>query len=240
MFVCVITLCLLGLSFSTIFERLYHSSLGFIVSWHMLQYDILTRHMLAYARLIIREALRHGGLGWMEYDRVFRGLVAIDPSMAWNSLQPGLLASTVLSQPQAISQPRLFCIRCRESDQDTSSCVLAPIQQVTYTARSTPVGVCPNRRPETLQNICVNWIKGNVAGQAVHTAIFVLPVSTTTGQRIVPTPQRTLSTNWGWFHLLHRLCPAVQLGVARLKVMTIWTSQLTLVQCFSFCSVSLF
>ena len=30
--------------------------------------DPLTRQMLAYARLIIHEALRHGGGGWAEYD----------------------------------------------------------------------------------------------------------------------------------------------------------------------------
>ena len=27
--------------------------------------------MLAYSWLLIREALRHGGSGWMEYDSVF-------------------------------------------------------------------------------------------------------------------------------------------------------------------------
>ena len=30
--------------------------------------DPLTRQMLAYARLIIQEALRHSGGGWAEYD----------------------------------------------------------------------------------------------------------------------------------------------------------------------------
>ena len=34
--------------------------------------DPQTRDMLAYGRLIIREALRHGGNGWQEYDRSFR------------------------------------------------------------------------------------------------------------------------------------------------------------------------
>ena len=39
------------------------------------------RDMLVYMRLIIREALRHGGGGWQEYDRSFRWQVAIDPSL---------------------------------------------------------------------------------------------------------------------------------------------------------------
>ena len=34
--------------------------------------DAQTWDMLAYSRLLIREALRHRGSGWMEYDCVFR------------------------------------------------------------------------------------------------------------------------------------------------------------------------
>ena len=55
--------------------------------------DPTTRDQLAYARLIIREALRHGGAGWLDYDRAFRQQAAADPSLRWNTLLPGLLAS---------------------------------------------------------------------------------------------------------------------------------------------------
>ena len=34
--------------------------------------DPTTRYQLAYAWLIIREVLRHGGVGWLDYDRAFR------------------------------------------------------------------------------------------------------------------------------------------------------------------------
>ena len=54
------------------------------------------REMLAYCRLIIRKALRHGGNGWQEYDRTFRRQAAIDNSIPWNTLQPGLQAATLL------------------------------------------------------------------------------------------------------------------------------------------------
>lgn len=33
--------------------------------------DPATRDRLSYARLLIREAQRHGGTGWIDYDRVF-------------------------------------------------------------------------------------------------------------------------------------------------------------------------
>ena len=60
--------------------------------------DPLTRQMLAYACLIIREALRHGGGGWAEYDRVFRRQVSINPALPWNVLEPSLQAATILGQ----------------------------------------------------------------------------------------------------------------------------------------------
>ena len=34
--------------------------------------DAATRDHLTYAMLVVREAMRHGGQGWMEYDRLFR------------------------------------------------------------------------------------------------------------------------------------------------------------------------
>ena len=43
--------------------------------------DARTRELLAYCRLIIREALRHRGMGWQEYDRTFRRQAAIDTSL---------------------------------------------------------------------------------------------------------------------------------------------------------------
>ena len=58
--------------------------------------------MLAYCRLIIREALRHGGSGWQEYDRTFWCQVAIDPHLPWHSLHP---------RPQflVVGVPRVAC-----------------------------------------------------------------------------------------------------------------------------------
>ncbi len=44
--------------------------------------DPVTRDLLAYSRLIIREALRRGGNGWQEYDWFFRRQAAIDSGTA--------------------------------------------------------------------------------------------------------------------------------------------------------------
>ena len=56
--------------------------------------DPHTRELLAYCRLIIREALRHGGNGWQEYNHTFCRQAAIDNSLPWNTLLLGLQAST--------------------------------------------------------------------------------------------------------------------------------------------------
>ena len=124
--------------------------------------DPLTRQMLAYSRLIIREALRHGGSGWVEYDRVFRRQLSINPSLAWNALEPSLQAATILGQR---SSGGTLCNLCQESDHPTNQCALAPLQQQlhpspTPTASHTAAAYRPPMRTETLQRICVAWNKG--------------------------------------------------------------------------------
>ena len=49
--------------------------------------DQTTRNMLSYCRQLIWEALRHGGSGWQEYDRIFQQQLAIDTLIWWNLLK---------------------------------------------------------------------------------------------------------------------------------------------------------
>ena len=46
--------------------------------------------MLVYARLVLGEAMSHGGPDWLEYDRVARQLRADNTSKPWNVLDSGL------------------------------------------------------------------------------------------------------------------------------------------------------
>ena len=64
--------------------------------------DPATWDMLAYSRLLIREALRHGGSGWMEYDRVFRKQLSINPCLVWNTLEPKHLYWYILYHMQGM------------------------------------------------------------------------------------------------------------------------------------------
>ena len=47
------------------------------------------RDMLAYLRLLVREAQKYGGAGWIIYDQVFRHNGA-GPNARWDQLDPSL------------------------------------------------------------------------------------------------------------------------------------------------------
>ena len=58
--------------------------------------DEHTRNLLTYGRLVVREAQRHSGPGWLEYDRIFRQHAALSASTAWHT--PLLFSRTVRAQ----------------------------------------------------------------------------------------------------------------------------------------------
>ena len=139
--------------------------------------DDKTRNLLTYGRLVIREAQRHGGPGWLEYDRIFRQHAALSPSMIWHELNPSLHAATVLSYRAG---PGRVCSLCHEPDHSAETCamqVLQPqsglqlaTQQLPAERPRTAPGQTPTSlaghsrrpvRPETLEKICISWNKGH-------------------------------------------------------------------------------
>ena len=122
--------------------------------------DPVTRDQLTYARLLIREARRHGGTGWLAYDRAFRQQAAADPTQRWNTLIPGLQASTILGQRTA--GQGLFCTLCREVDHSRAQCALACLEPPTTTSGAQPTRSSrPYNTRRRLDNICISWNKGN-------------------------------------------------------------------------------
>lgn len=123
--------------------------------------DPATRDQLTYARLLIREARRHGGLGWLDYDRAFRQQAAADPYLRWNTLMPGLQASTILGQRTGQGS---FCNLCRGADHAQGQCALSflnPATPIAQTANRTLRAGIMRNRPETAQNICISWNRGS-------------------------------------------------------------------------------
>ena len=79
------------------------------------------RDMLAYMRLIIREASKFGGTGWLTYDTVFRRNHEGD-STPWDYLDASLHQVYIASQGNKVAVP---CKHCHESDHHSSECAMA-------------------------------------------------------------------------------------------------------------------
>ena len=123
--------------------------------------DPTTRNQLAYARLLIKEAQRNGGLGWLHYDRAFRQQAVADPSLAWNTLSQGLQASTMFHQQTA--GQKSFCTLCQ------AQCALACLQPPATSTPAVPRTSQPpptKRRPETALRICISWNMGACISKA--------------------------------------------------------------------------
>ena len=130
-----------------------------IPSWVycFLTVDTRTRDCLAYAILVLREAMHHGGTGWLEYDRLFRQQAALDPTLSWSVIHPGLQASTILAQRSA------RCTLCADCDHVATQCALAQLQQPTVgiqqptTSRSSQQPWGGTTTGRTPGRICNSW-----------------------------------------------------------------------------------
>ena len=135
--------------------------------------DPVTRDLLEYSRLLIREALRHGG--------GTSGKSMIVPSVGRQPLtRPSrgtrcCQASTLVGSESGTG---IYFTICREPDHSAPQCALAPIQQPLLLASNldfpssrpplpansdSPPSVIRPPRPKTLLNICASWNRGSCA-----------------------------------------------------------------------------
>ena len=99
------------------------------------------RQLLAYQTLIVREARRCGGRGWLAYDTMFRQQAAGDSKADWSKLNNSLYAGTFMTQ----SGKGKSCLLCLESDHSEEECALAR-PKPPHDARSSG-GSAPGGRP---------------------------------------------------------------------------------------------
>ncbi len=69
--------------------------------------------------------MRHGGQGWLDYDCLFWQQAALNPSLPWNVVHPGLQATTI----QGTRSSGTFCNLCQECDHVAAQCALTQLQQ---------------------------------------------------------------------------------------------------------------
>lgn len=147
----------------------------------MLVKDQSVRDRLVYARLIVREALRHGGWGWLDYDRLFRQQAALDPSLQWGTLHPSLVASTVLSHRSGSGS---FCSLWQGFDHSPADCAM------TFLRHPTRHGFGPRNT-----QICLRGMRAVVRLHQGRVFVF-MPVphvgAPSIGPGTVDTPRRTL------------------------------------------------
>ena len=87
------------------------------------KYPERVHKLLAYQTLIVREARRCGGRGWLSYDTVFRQqMVGEWREEEWGRLNPYLFSSTFLALGTG---NRSSCSLCLESDHKEEDCALA-------------------------------------------------------------------------------------------------------------------
>ena len=86
------------------------------------KYPEMIKQLLAYQTMIIREARRCGGNGWLQYDSCFQQQVAGNPDADWSSLNTSLYAVTFLAQGGRGGQS---CASCMESDHTQQDCAMS-------------------------------------------------------------------------------------------------------------------
>ncbi len=124
--------------------------------------------MLAYMRLIIREASKHGGQDWLTYDTIFRRNHQ-GASERWNILDSSLHTAYIAGQSLP---PRVPCKHCNETDHFPEDCALAPlIPSVRPSQRERqPPFARPPKCPASAgtaqgvqKRLCISWNRGQCA-----------------------------------------------------------------------------
>ena len=85
------------------------------------------RDLAAYGMIILQLARKHGGMGWLVYDRQFRQHRATGASMPWSDINPSLMAATVLGQ--AGDGSGRSCPLCLAADHSKEECALGFSEQ---------------------------------------------------------------------------------------------------------------
>ena len=125
------------------------------------QFPEKTRQLLAYQTMIVREARRCGGKGWLAYDSMFRQQATLDPDCDWSRLNNSLYSVTFLAQQNGRGRT---CSHCLETDHASSDCALAPAPRQRQSGRDYERG--PRHqfdRGERNERICYSWNDGRCA-----------------------------------------------------------------------------
>lgn len=124
------------------------------------KYPEISRQLWAYQTMIVREACRCGGNGWLAYDTYFRQQVAGDASADWSRLNTSLYAVTFLAQG---GKGGLNCSTCMGSDHSQQDCALFHLQSRSQPTLRRPHTLSPetgNSKRRYSTQVCFAWNHG--------------------------------------------------------------------------------
>ena len=99
-----------------------------------------THQLAAYGMIILQLVRKHGGSGWLLYDRQFRLQQAAGAGLSWVETNSSLLAATVLGQPS--EKASRTCSLCLSADHSREECALASLEH-----QRNPPSLQPHRPP---------------------------------------------------------------------------------------------
>ena len=138
--------------------------------------DQKTRDMLTYARLLIREARKHGGDGWKAYDAVFRENAAVAPTTDWTKLESSLHATTFVANR---SSEGTACHYCSESDHVADDCAAAFLKQG-HCKKPTETSLKPTP-PRSEEGRGSRWLAKTKSPQTQRLTPYTAPYRNTPG-----------------------------------------------------------
>ena len=121
------------------------------------KYPGLSKQLWAYQTMIVREARRCGGNGWLAYDSYFRQQVAGNSSADWSHLNTSLYAVTFLAQG---GKTGVNCSTCMGSDHTQQDCALFHLQSRTQPTLKRPRPPSPEFKRRAPTPCCFAWNKG--------------------------------------------------------------------------------
>ena len=132
------------------------------------------RQLMAYQTLMVREARRCGGKGWLAYDSYFRQQAVGDDKADWSRINQSLYAVTFIAQGER--DKGRCCVLCLESDHVEEQCALytPPPRQASYkkvTEKSSSEGRDTGRGRGGGRMACFAWNQGDCRFPACHVCV---------------------------------------------------------------------
>ena len=120
------------------------------------------RELLAYQAMMVNEARRCGGRGWLLYDAAFRQQIRSFETVDFAKINQSLYSTTFLAYGAAGGRPR-FCPDCMMADHSQEECALHPSRALPVVQMQGMTGrmrATESRGKRERSGSCYTWNEG--------------------------------------------------------------------------------